>query len=87
VLWGYPSSPDDSFAAINPLGQFAGAIVMFFVLGFVPGWVIAKILNAAGMLRIPIEIELMGLDAAAVENEAADEAAIIQAEKDAISKL
>ena len=86
VLWGYPSSPDDSFAAINPLGQFAGAIVMFFVLGFVPGWVISKILNGLGMLRIPREIELMGLDAAAAEAEAADETAIIQAEKEAILK-
>ena len=84
VLWGYPSSPDDSFAAINPLGQFAGAIVMFFVLGFVPGWVIAKILNAAGMLRIPKEIELMGLDAAASHVNIAEETAIIKAEKESI---
>ena len=84
MLWGYPSSPDDSFAHINPLGQFLGAIVMFFVLGFIPGWIIAKILNALGMLRIPREIELMGLDAGVAEAEAADEAAIIQAEKDAI---
>ena len=85
VLWGYPSSPDDSFAHINPLGNFLGAIVMFGVLGFIPGWVISKILNAFGMLRIPKEIELMGLDASAAEAEAADEAAIIQAEKDAIT--
>jgi Amt family ammonium transporter len=84
VLWGYPSSPDDSFAAINPLGQFAGAIVMFFVLGFVPGWVIAKILNAAGMLRIPKEIELMGLDAAASHVNIAEETAIIKAERESI---
>ncbi|MDJ0956788.1 MAG: hypothetical protein QNI91_08030 [Arenicellales bacterium] len=84
VLWGYPSSPDDSFAAINPLGQFAGAIVMFFVLGFIPGWVLAKILNGAGMLRIPKEIELMGLDAAAAQDIADDEAAIIKAEKEAV---
>lgn len=84
VLWGYPSSPDDSFAAINPLGQFAGAIVMFFVLGFVPGWVIAKILNAAGMLRIPREIELMGLDAGVSHANVTDEAAIIEAEKESI---
>ena len=84
VLWGYPSSPDDSFAAINPLGQFAGAIVMFFVLGFIPGWILAKILNGMGMLRIPKEIELMGLDAAAAQDIADDEAAIIKAEREAI---
>ncbi|MDE0410254.1 MAG: ammonium transporter, partial [Alphaproteobacteria bacterium] len=62
VLWGHPSSPYEGYAAINPLGQFVGAIIMFFVLGFLPGWVIAKILAAAGMLRIPKQVELLGLD-------------------------
>lgn len=85
VLWGYPSSPDDSFANINPLGNFVGAIIMFFVLGFVPGWTLSKILNAFGMLRIPWQIELMGLDAAAAQSAAEDEAEIITAEHEAIS--
>ena len=62
VLWGTPSSPYDGYATINPLGQFIGAIIMFFVLGFLPGWIVAKILNGAGMLRIPKQIEVMGLD-------------------------
>lgn len=84
VLWGYPSSPDDSFAHINPLGNFLGAIVMFFVLGFIPGWVLSMILNAFGMLRIPRQVELMGLDAAAAQSAAEDEAEIITAEKEAI---
>lgn len=84
VLWGYPSSPDDSFAHINPLGNFLGAIVMFFVLGFIPGWVLSMILNAFGMLRIPRQIELMGLDAAAAQSAAEDEAEIIAAEKEAV---
>ena len=35
---------------------------MFGVLGFLPGWVCAKILNSFGMLRVPKEIELLGLD-------------------------
>ena len=34
VLWGHPSSPYEGFAAINPWGQFLGAIIMFWVLGF-----------------------------------------------------
>ncbi|HWM32182.1 MAG TPA: ammonium transporter [Methyloceanibacter sp.] len=62
MLWGYPSSPFDGFAAINPLGNFIGAIIMFFVLGFVPGYVLAKILNSFGLLRVPRQVELMGLD-------------------------
>ena len=84
VLWGYPSSPNDAYAAINPLGQFLGACVMFFVLGFIPGWIIAKILSGFGMLRIPREIELMGLDAGAAQNAAEEAQAIIDAEKAAV---
>jgi len=62
VLWGYPSSPYDGYAAVNPLGQFIGAIIMFFVLGFIPAWVVSKILNSFGLLRVPRQVELMGLD-------------------------
>ncbi len=62
MLWGYPSSPFEGYAPITPWGQFAGAIIMFFVLGFVPGWTVSKILQSFGMLRIPREIELAGLD-------------------------
>jgi ammonium transporter, Amt family len=87
LLWGYPSSPNPEFAAVNPLGQFIGAIIMFFVLGFVPGWVTAKILNRFNMLRIPKEVELMGLDAAAVDSMRADEATIIAVERDMIRSM
>ncbi len=62
MLWGYPSSPFEGYATISPWGQFLGAIIMFFVLGFVPAWILSKILNAAGLLRIPREIEMAGLD-------------------------
>ncbi len=62
VLWGVPSSPYEGYAAINPLGQFIGAIIMFGVLGFLPGFICAKILNSMGMLRVPKDIELLGLD-------------------------
>ena len=53
---------DEGVATINPLGNTVGAIIMFFVLGFVPAWIVAKILDAAGVLRVPREVELMGLD-------------------------
>ena len=64
VLWGYPSSPFDGYAVITPWGQFAGAVIMFWVLGFIPGWIVAKILAAFDLLRIPKEIEIAGLDLA-----------------------
>ena len=62
MLWGYPATPFLETSTINPVGQFIGAIIMFFVLGFIPGLILAKILNAMGILRIPHEVELAGLD-------------------------
>jgi ammonia channel protein AmtB len=68
VLWGYPSSPDallghaEPWAPITPWGQLMGAIIMFGVLGFIPGFVVSWILKKAGLLRIPREVELAGLD-------------------------
>ena len=84
VLWGYPSSPDPTYASINPIGQFIGAIIMFGLLGFLPGWITAKILNSFGLLRIPREIEIMGLDAAASSDIRAEQQIIIDAEREAI---
>lgn len=65
ILWGYPSSPFEGYAVITPWGQLAGAVIMFFVLGFFPGFIVAKILNSFGILRIPREVELAGLDISA----------------------
>jgi ammonia channel protein AmtB len=62
MLWGHPSSPYEGFAAITPWGQFAGAVIMFWVLGFIPAWIVAKILKSMDLLRIPREVELLGLD-------------------------
>ena len=62
MLWGYPSSPNPEYAVITPWGQFAGAIIMFWVLGFVPAFLAAKLLAKLSVLRIPTEIELVGLD-------------------------
>jgi ammonia channel protein AmtB len=62
VLWGYPSSPYEGYATVNPLGNTIGAVIMFFVLGFIPAWIVAKILNSFGLLRVPRQVELMGLD-------------------------
>ncbi len=81
VLWGHPSSVYEGYAAINPLGQFVGAVIMFGVLGFLPGWVVAKILSGMGMLRIPKKVELMGLDFASDQDEQAAAAEVRDAEK------
>lgn len=62
MLWGYPSSPFEGYATITPWGQFIGAVIMFGVLGFLPAFIVSKILNAMGMLRIPREVEMVGLD-------------------------
>ncbi|MGI9305833.1 MAG: ammonium transporter [Gammaproteobacteria bacterium] len=78
VLWGAPSSPYEGYAAINPLGQFAGAIIMFFVLGFLPGWTMSKILAGFGMLRVPREVEILGLD---FESKTAYRAAVAEVEE------
>ncbi len=61
VLWGYPASP--SYAStINPLGQIIGAFMLFAVLGFAPCYLLGWVLKRFGMLRIPREVELAGLD-------------------------
>ena len=62
VLWGAPASPYEGYATISPWGQFAGAVIMFFVLGFLPAWIISKVMAAFDMLRVPQEVELLGLD-------------------------
>ena len=60
---------------------------MFGLLGFLPGWIMAKMLNGFGLLRIPRQVELMGLDTAAARDIMAEEQAIIDAENDAAGKV
>ena len=84
VLNGYPSSgysvgamwDGSTYASINPLGQFIGALIMFFVLGLIPGWIIAKVLHGMGKLRIPREVEIAGLDYNMMEASRSDEKAV-----------
>jgi Amt family ammonium transporter len=84
VLNGYPSSgysvgamwDGSTYASINPLGQFLGAIIMFGVLGMLPGYVIAKILNGMGKLRIPRAVEIAGLDYEIMEDDRDAEKAV-----------
>ena len=87
VLNGYPSSgysvgamwDGSTYASINPLGQFLGAIIMFGVLGMLPGYIIAKVLSGMGKLRIPREVEIAGLDYEMMESAKEDEKAVSSA--------
>ncbi len=79
MLWGYPSSPFEGYAVITPWGQFIGAVIMFFVLGLIPAWIVAKILQGMGVLRIPREIELVGLDINHESQRASDADEVAQA--------
>lgn len=79
-LWGYPASAAYD-ATITPWGQLIGAVIMFGVLGMLPGWITAKILNAVNLLRIPREVELAGLDVSMVHARLEDERGVIEAER------
>lgn len=72
MLWGYPAAAPvagttawfttpEGWPAINPVGNTLGALIMFG-LGFLPVYVVAKILNRFGLLRVPRVVELVGLD-------------------------
>jgi len=82
MLWGYPSSPNPEYATINPLGQFVGALIMFGLLGFLPGYAFASLLKKFDMLRVPPEIEILGLDISSHVSDVDDEQAIIDAERE-----
>jgi ammonia channel protein AmtB len=82
MLWGYPSSPNTDYATINPLGQFIGALIMFGLLGFLPGYTFASLLKKFDMLRVPPEVEILGLDISAHVSDVNDEQAIIDAERE-----
>ncbi len=79
MLWGYPASPNTDYATVSPLGQLIGAFVMFFVLGFLPAFILAKILNRFGMLRVPKAVELAGLDLGEIHTRAECAAELEQA--------
>ncbi|MCH8466748.1 MAG: ammonium transporter [Roseinatronobacter sp.] len=84
LLWGHPAGAYEGYASINPLGQFLGAIIMFGVLGFLPGWIVAKILHGFGLLRIPREIDIIGLDFQDMQMERAAEREVREAKQNLV---
>ncbi len=61
--------------AISLFGQIVGAVVMF-LLGFVPGYIVSWLVNKAGMLRIPDDVQIRGLDAVKVPAQAYPESMV-----------
>ncbi len=87
VLWGYPSSPTEGYAPITPWGQFIGAVIMFGVLGFLPAWVLCRIFKAVGVLRVPAQIELAGLDVGEGQERLTLEAELRAAEEEEAARV
>jgi ammonia channel protein AmtB len=67
VLWvgvfaaGYPTGLNNVDSSIG--GQLMG-MATFLPLGFLSGWVASLVLKKLGLLRVPLEVELDGLDVA-----------------------
>ncbi|SEO47327.1 ammonium transporter [Aquisalimonas asiatica] len=59
-LHGYPNVGD--LPDVTFVGQITGAVVMILV-GFIPGYGISLLLKSAGLLRVPPEVEQIGIDA------------------------
>ncbi|MGB0411825.1 MAG: ammonium transporter [Pikeienuella sp.] len=67
-IWGsgLPALQGDAgVPTVSFIGQLVGAVV-FFLLGFVPGYVVSLILKMCGLLRVGEQAEIMGLDPAKV---------------------
>lgn len=64
-IWGsgFPAlqGAEGEVAQISFIGQVVGAVV-FFLLGFVPGYVVSLILRMLGMLRVREGAEIAGMD-------------------------
>ncbi len=86
VLWGYPSSPHPGYAPITPVGQLLGAVIMFFFLGFLPCYLLGFVLKKLGLLRIPLAVELAGMDFLRQEAERREAHEIIEAEGQVVQK-
>ena len=80
MLWGHPSSPNPDYASITPWGNFAGAVIMFGVLGLLPGYLFARLMKALKVLRVPAKVELMGLDFAEYHGRYLDQREVSEAE-------
>jgi Amt family ammonium transporter len=58
---GYPTGINNVESSIG--GQLMG-MMTFLPLGFLSGWVASWVMKRLGLLRVPLEVELEGLDLA-----------------------
>ena len=86
LLWGYPSSPHSGYAPITPVGQLVGAVITFFLLGFLPCYVLGFVLKKLGLLRIPLAVELAGMDFLQQSGESRDAREVVEAEVQVLQK-
>ncbi|MEM1362462.1 MAG: ammonium transporter [Pseudomonadota bacterium] len=70
---GYPNV--EGFPPITLYGQLIGAVVMA-ALGFIPGYVVSALIKGMGFLRVPDEIQEIGLDKTKVPIKAYPEGSI-----------
>jgi Amt family ammonium transporter len=72
ILWvgifaaGYPTGINNVESSIG--GQLMG-LATFLPLGFLSGWVASFILKKLNLLRVPVEVEIEGLDLAEYETD------------------
>jgi ammonium transporter, Amt family len=72
ILWvgifaaGYPTGINNVESSIG--GQLMG-LATFLPLGFLSGWVASYVLKKLNLLRVPLEVELEGLDMAEYETD------------------
>jgi len=62
LLWGIPVSVNPDHVHINPFGNTTAAMILFWILGFIPGYIAARVLRFAGGLRLDRMTELTGRD-------------------------
>tara|TARA_B100001996_G_C18222879_1_gene424412 strand:- start:45 stop:500 length:456 start_codon:yes stop_codon:yes gene_type:complete len=58
---GYPALFVEGAEQVNLVGQIVGALVCV-LCGFVPGYAVSLFLSGVGMLRVPSDAEIAGLD-------------------------
>jgi len=87
LLWGYPSSIDENSVFTNPFGQFAGALIIFWLLGFIPGYLTASVLKFFKILHLSDTVKITGQDILSTRDKIIETNNIYEAEKKIISEM
>ncbi len=87
LLWGYPSSLVEGSVYTNPFGQFAGALIIFWILGFIPGYLTAGILKFFKILHLPKVVQITGQDILSTRDRIIETNNIYETEKQIIKEM